>query len=162
MTMKLSLNTVPRGRSEQIFDSIAQLQHDKSIEWKPLHLKLKLNIDHQNQNFYLQGSVTCTGLFICSTGSEEFEDTLEGNFEIILTYNSRHLDENESEDILLIPGHETEFDLYPLIHDTVLLAIPISHNCGLDCQAGIALQKRLETEVKPDERWAKLKDLFNE
>ncbi|MEA3286647.1 MAG: DUF177 domain-containing protein [Candidatus Marinimicrobia bacterium] len=160
--MKLSINTVPRGRSEQVFDSIAQLQHDDSIEWKPLNLDLKLSIDRQDQNIYLKGSVTCTGLFICATGMEEFEDTLKGNFKIILTTNSRHMDENESEDIVLLPRNQTEFDLYPLVHDTVLLAIPISHNCGPDCQAGIALQKSLETEVKPDERWAKLKDLFNE
>ncbi len=160
--MKLSINTVPRGRSEQVFDSIAQLQHDDSLEWKPLHLELKLRIDRQDQNFYLQGHVTCTGLFICETGMEEFKDTLEGNFKIILTYNSKHLDDNESEDIILIPGHETEFDLYPLVHDTVLLAIPISHVCGPDCEAGKALQDQIRPKAELDERWAKLKDMFNE
>ncbi len=160
--MKLSLNTLPRGRSEQIFDSIAQLQHDESIEWKPLSLILDLSIDHHDQSFYLKGHVTCTGLFICSTGMEEFEDTLEGDFEFILTYNSKHLDDNASEEIILIPGPQIEYDLYPVVHDIVLLAIPISHICGPDCKAGKALQEGIQEEAKPDERWAKLKDMFNE
>ncbi|MCF6237767.1 MAG: DUF177 domain-containing protein [Candidatus Marinimicrobia bacterium] len=160
--MKLSLNTVPRGRSEQIFDSIAQLQHDESIEWEPIHLELKLSIDHQDQNFLLQGVFTCTGRFICQTGMEEFEATLKGNFEIILTYNSRHLDDNRSEEIMLLSGSDTEFDLYPLIHDSILLAIPISHVCGPDCQAGKALKDILQVDREPDERWAKLKDMFKE
>ncbi len=160
--MKLSLNTVPRGRSEQVFDSIAQLQHDESIAWKPLELKLELSIDHQNQNFYLHGNVTCTGLFICDTGMEEFEDTLRGNFKIILTYNPKHMDDNDSEEIILIPGHETEFDLYPLVHDSVLLAIPISHVCGPDCETGKALKIKIQPKDELDERWAKLKDMFNE
>ncbi len=160
--MKLALNTLPRGISEQIFDSIAQLQHDKSIEWEPTHIEVRLSIDRQNQNFYLQGSVTCTGTFICANGLEEFKDTINGHFEIILTYNPKHLDDNDSEEIILLPGHEIEFNLYPLVHDTVLLAIPISHGCGPDCQAGAALHEKLKTEVEPDERWAKLKDMFNE
>ncbi|MCF7824569.1 MAG: DUF177 domain-containing protein [Candidatus Marinimicrobia bacterium] len=160
--MKLSLNTLPRGKSEQIFDSIAQLQHDDTIEWKPLKLELKLSIDRQDQNFYLQGKVACTGIFICEFGMEDFEDTLEGNFELFLTYNPKHLDENESEDIILLTANQIEFDLYPYVHDTVLLAIPISHICGPDCDAGKALKKSMEAEAESDDRWAKLKDLFNE
>ncbi len=160
--MKLSLNTLPQGRSEQIFDSVAQLQHDESIKWKPLRLELKLSIDRHNQNFYLRGNIICTGLFICETGMEEFEDILKGDFEIILTYNSKHLNDNESDEIILLPGHETEFDLYPLVHDTVLLGIPISHVCGPDCEAGKALQENIQAKQEPDERWAKLKDMFNE
>lgn len=160
--MKLSLNTLPRGRSEQIFDSIAQLQHDDGIEWEPLHLELKLSIDHQNQNFYLHGNIICTGLFICERGMETFEDTLKGDFKVILTYNPKHLDDNESEEIVLIPGNGLEFDLYPLVHDTVLLAIPISHVCGPECKAGQTLKKKIQVKTEPDARWAKLKDLFNE
>ena len=93
---------------------------------------------------------------------EEFEDTLRGDFDIILTYNSKHLDDNESEDMILIPGHQTDFDLYPLVREAILLAIPISHVCGPDCEAGKALQESIKPHVEPDERWAKLKDMFNE
>jgi len=160
--MKISLNTLPRGRSEQIFDSVAQLQQDKTIEWKPLKLELKLMVDRQDQNFYLQGQVTCTGIFVCELGMEEFEDTLRGDFELFLTYNPKHLDDNDNDEIILLPGHQIEFDLYPYVHDAVLLAIPISHICGPDCEAGQALKKSLESEAKPDERWAKLKDMFKE
>ncbi len=160
--MKLALNTLPRGKSEQIFDSVAQLQHDKSIEWKPLRLELKLGIDRQGQNFYLNGSVSCTGLFICEAGMEEFEATLESNFKVMLTFDSKYLEGYEGDEIIQIPAHESEFDLYPLVHDSVLLAIPISHVCSDDCEAGKALKQKLEIEVEPDERWAKLKDMFNE
>jgi len=160
--MKLSLNTLPRGRSEQIFDSIAQLQHDASVEWKPLKLEVVVSIDHQERNYYLQGRVTCTGLFICNTGLEEFEDTIKGEFDIILTHNPKHLDEHDNDELILLPPHQIEFDLYPLVHDTILLGIPISHSCGPDCAAGKALQQKLQMESKPDDRWAKLKDLFQE
>jgi len=160
--MKLVLNTLPRGRSEQIFDSIAQLQHDETIGWKPLDLKLTLSVDRQDQNVYLSGQLTCSGLFICQAGMEEFKESLEGQFEIILTYNTHYLDDYETEEMILIKPHENEFDLYPLVLETVLLAIPISHVCGPDCESAKILQKSLEAEVKPDDRWAKLKDMFNE
>ena len=160
--MKILLNTLPRGKSEQIFDSVAQLQHDETIEWKALDLELKLSVDKQEHNFYVQGQISCTGVFVCELGMEEFEDTLHGDFELYLTYNPKHLDENESDEIILLPGNQIEFDLYPYVHDAVLLAIPISHICGPDCEASKALKKSLEAEAKLDERWAKLKDLFNE
>ena len=160
--MKISLNTLPRGRSEQIFDSVAQLQHDESIEWKPTQLEVLLHVDRQDQMFYLQGQITCSGIFICEAGSEAFEDTLKGSFELILTHNPRHLEDNESEEIILLPPQQIEFDLYPYIHDTVLLAIPISHVCSSDCKTGKKLQENIQEKAKPDERWAKLKDMFNE
>jgi uncharacterized metal-binding protein YceD (DUF177 family) len=160
--MKIVLNTLPRGKSEQIFDSVAQLQQDESIEWKPLQLELKLSIDRQGQNFYLHGKISCTGLFICDAGMEEFEDTLESEIEVMLTFDSKYLESYEGDEIVHIPAHQAEYDLYPLVHDAVLLVIPISHRCGPDCKAGQDLQKSIQAEEEPDERWAKLKDLFNE
>ena len=160
--MKLVLNTLPRGKSEQVFDSVAQLQHDKSIEWVPLHLEMKLAIDRQGQNFYLNGTISCTGLFTCEAGMEEFEDTLETEFKVMLTFESKYLDGYEGDEIFHIPAHEGEFDLYPLVHDSVLLAIPISHVCGDNCEAAKALNEKLQADVEPDERWAKLKDMFKE
>jgi uncharacterized metal-binding protein YceD (DUF177 family) len=160
--MKIVLNTLPRGKSEQIFDSVAQLQQDESIEWKPLQLELKLSIDRQGQNLYLHGKISCTGLFICDAGMEEFEDTLESEIEVMLTFDSKYLESYEGDEIVHIPAHQAEYDLYPLVHDAVLLVIPISHRCGPDCKAGQDLQKSIQAEEEPDERWAKLKDLFNE
>jgi len=160
--MNLVLNTLPRGKSEQIFDSVAQLQHDESIEWEPLDLELRLDIDRQDQNIYLHGHIYFTGRFICQAGMEFFEDTLHNEFDVMLTSDSKYLDGYEGEEIFLIPAHDTEFDLYPTVRETMLLAIPISHRCGPDCEAGKALQARLSTEVEPDDRWAKLKDMFNE
>ena len=160
--MKIVLNTLPRGKSEQIFDSVAQLQQDESIQWKPLQLELKLGIDRQGQNFYLHGEISCTGLFICESGMEEFEDTLESEIDVMLTFDSKFLESYEGDEIFHVPAHQSEYDLYPIVHDAVLLAIPISHRCGPDCKAGQDLQKNIKTDEKPDERWAKLKDLFNE
>ncbi len=160
--MKIVLNTLPRGKSEQVFDSVAQLQHDESIEWIPLQLEMKLSIDRLGQNFYLHGKISCTGLFICQAGLEEFEDTLKCEIDVMLTFDSKYLESYEGDEIFHIPAHQAEFDLYPLIHDAVLLALPISHRCDTDCQSGQDLQNSIKTDEKPDERWAKLKDLFNE
>jgi len=160
--MKLVLNTLPDGRSEQIFDSIAQLQHDDSIEWKPLQFELKLKIDRQGQNFYLHGKLRYKGLFICEVGMEAFEDSLENDIDVMLTFDPKYLESYDGDEIFLIKAHQNEFDLYPLVRDAVLLAIPISHRCGPDCQAGEELQKMIRPKDETDERWAKLKDLFNE
>ncbi|MCF7808107.1 MAG: DUF177 domain-containing protein [Candidatus Marinimicrobia bacterium] len=160
--MKISLNTLPKGRSEQIFDSVAELQHDESIEWEAKALTVTLSIDRQDQSTYIHGAVACTGTFICQSGMEAFEDTISGDFDLILTTNPRHMEENDSEEIVLIPAQQVEFDLYPYVHDTVLLSIPISHVCGPDCKAGQELKEKLKPESAPDERWNKLKDLFNE
>ena len=160
--MKIVLNTLPKGRSEQFFDSVAQLQQDDSIQWKVTGLGVKVKMDRQDQSLYLQGEVSCTGLFICESGMEEFEDTLKGKFELILTTNPRHLEDNDSDEIILLQANQVEFDIYPYVHDTILLSIPISHVCGPDCQAGKELRDSIKTEDAPDERWAKLKDMFNE
>jgi uncharacterized metal-binding protein YceD (DUF177 family) len=128
--MKIVLNTLPKGRSEQIFDSVAQLQHDDSIEWQATGLQVRVELDRQDQSIYLHGYVSCDGIFICESGMEAFEDTLEGIFDLILTSNPRHMEGNDSEDIILLQPNQVEFDLYPIVHDTVLLAIPISHVCG--------------------------------
>ena len=160
--MKIVLNTLPRGKSEQIFDSVARLQQDESIEWKPLQFELKLGIDRQGQNFYLHGTISCAGLFICEAGMEEFEDTLESEIDVMLTFDSKYLESYEGDEIVHIPAHQAEYDLHPLVHDAVLLVIPISHRCGPDCKAGQDLQKSIKAKEVPDERWAKLKDLFNE
>jgi len=160
--MKISLNTLPKGRSEQIFDSVAELQHDESIEWEATGLQVTLSIDRQDQSIYLHGQISCRGTFICEAGMEEFEDTLTGDFDLILTTNPRHMEENDSDDILVLPAQQVEFDIYPYVHDTVLLSIPISHVCGPNCKAGLDLKASLKTESTPDDRWDKLKDLFNE
>ena len=160
--MKIVLNTLPRGRSEQFFESVAQLQQDDSIEWKVTGLEVKVDLDRQDQSLYLHGHVKCSGLFICEAGMEEFEDSLRGEFELILTSNPRHLEDNDSDDIILLQANQVEFDLYPYVHDTILLAIPISHVCGPDCKAGQKLRDSIKSDDAPDERWAKLKDMFNE
>jgi len=87
---------------------------------------------------------------------------LTSDFEIILTYDSKQLDDSESEDMFLVPGHQTDFDLYPIVYDSILLAIPISHVCGPECDAAKALQESIQPQVETDDRWAKLKDMFNE
>jgi len=160
--MKIVLNTLPKGRSEQLFDSVAQLQHDASIEWKATGIEVRVELDRQDQSVYINGYVSCTGIFICESGMEEFEDKLTGAFKLILTSNPRHMEENDSDDIILLQANQVEFDLYPYVHDTVLLAIPISHVCGPDCKAGQELRENIQPESKPDERWAKLKDMFKE
>ena len=161
--MNLALNTLPRGRSEQIFDSIAQLQKDESIDWEPLQLKVELGVDRQGQNFYLHARVRCKGRFTCEAGMELFEDELHGEFKTLLTFDPRYTEDNEeAEEIIHIPAHEPDFDLYPLVRDAILLAIPISHVCGDDCPEGQALMEGLREKAEPDERWAKLKDMFKE
>jgi len=160
--MKLVMNALPLGKSDQIFDSVAQLQHDESIEWKPLQFEMRLNIDRQGQNFYLHGKIKCKGLFICEVGMEEFEDTLESSIDVMLTLDSKYLESYDGDEIFLIQTHQAEFDLYPLVRDAVLLSIPISHRCGPDCKAGQELQNIIRPEDETDDRWAKLKDLFNE
>ena len=160
--MKLALNTLPFGRSEQVFDSIAPLQQDASVEWTPHEFALHLRIDRQASNYYVHGDVSVTGTFICDAGMEPFKDSLTGDFDVILTHDPTFLDGAEEDEVVHIPAHEVDFDLYPLVRETLLLAIPISHVCGPDCEHAQALQARLEPPDEPDERWAKLKDLFKE
>ncbi len=93
---------------------------------------------------------------------EEFEDTLRSEIEVMLTFDAKYLESYEGDEIYHVPAHQAEFDLYPLVRDSVLLAIPISHRCSLDCNAAQELQKRIRTDDDEDDRWAKLKDLFNE
>jgi len=115
--MKLVLNTLPRGKSEQIFDSIAQLQQDDAIEWKPLRLELKLGIDRLGQNFYLHGKISCTGLFICEAGMEEFEDTLRSEIEVMLTFDAKYLESYEGDEIYHVPAHQARICIFTLLSE---------------------------------------------
>ncbi len=160
--MLLELNTLPHGSSEEIFDSLAPLQGDHLPEWEPLSLQLELSIDNEAPNYYLHGKVTCTGRFICDLGLEPFEDTLSGVFDLVVSFDHNRFEGAEGEDIILLSAGDNAVDLGYIVRDTILLALPISHVCGPDCPSGKKLQDDLDPGPQPDERWAKLKDLFNE
>lgn len=160
--MLLELNTLPAGSSEEIFENLAPLQGDESIDWEATALKLELQIDNQAPTYYLHGKVTCTGQFRCDTGLELFEDTLDGAFDLVVSYDHNRFEGAEGEDLILLSQGDTNVDLSSVVRDTIMLAIPISHVCGPDCPSGAELQKSLEQEPGIDPRWDKLKDLFKE
>jgi len=160
--MRLELNTLPQGSSQLIFDSLAPLQADPGIDWEPLELRAEIHVDNQGTTLIIQGMVSCRGRFQCDRGLEWFEDTFEGRFDLIASFDHTRFEGADTEEVLLLNVGDNELDLGPYIRDTILLAIPISHVCGPECPTGNDLQKSLEPEPEIDERWAKLKDLFKE
>jgi uncharacterized metal-binding protein YceD (DUF177 family) len=160
--MLLELNTLPAGSSEEIFESLAPLLNDEGIDWEPLALQVDLSIDNQAPNYYLHGKLKCTGRFQCDLGLELFEDTLTGEFDLVVSYDHSRFEGAEGEDIILLSQGEHTVDLSSVVRDTIMLAIPISHICGPDCSSAEKLRKSIVIEPETDERWDKLKDLFKE
>lgn len=70
--------------------------------------------------------ITCQGWIEipCDRCLDPMRLDVDEDYDVTVRYGE---DYDETEDIIIIPENEVEFDLSPLIADTVLLSIPLRH-----------------------------------
>lgn len=114
-------------------------------------------------NINLSGEV----LVICDRCTDEFNYQLEGTEKLIVKLGAEYFE--ESEDVVVIPETEYQFELAPYIYEYIHLALPArllhpdDENGNSTCDPDML--KRLETLAPSDAvdpRWEALKNLTNE
>mgnify|MGYP002628767430 FL=1 len=159
--MKILLNTLPKGKSEEIFDTLEPLINAEGMDWEPLELILKLEINNQNPNYYLHGDINTKGRFICSKGLESFEDTLKSDFDVLVTFDEKEFS-IDNDDVFLMQTGEVIFDLDNLLRETIFTSRPIAHCCEENCPEFEKLIALVGAEQDIDDRWLNLRNMFKE
>lgn len=114
--------------------------------------------------FKMQGTVRIN----CDVSGEEFDQLLEGSYELIVNFGNEYNDENDQ--ILIIPHNEYELDISQYIYEMVILNVPTKriHPGVIDgTLKSKALDKLEELQNRNkkeniDPRWEKLKGLIKD
>lgn len=70
--------------------------------------------------------ITCQGWIEipCDRCLDPMRHEVDDDYDVTVRYGEEY---DEKDDVIIIPESETEFDLTPLIADTILLSIPLRH-----------------------------------
>lgn len=81
-----------------------------------------IDVRHEVYNI----GITCQGrIFIpCDRCLEPMSLDIDEDYDVTVKYGEEY---DETDDAIIIPDDEVEFDLSPLVADTVLLSIPLRH-----------------------------------
>lgn len=128
-------------------------------------VKVNLNVEKREREsiltFKFEGSV----FIACDRCNEEYEQPIENEAVIYLKYGHEY--EEESDDVLVIPSEEGEFDISSIIYEYIILSLPIHrvHQDINDCnQEVISYLEKMANHHdaendKIDPRWKCLEEL---
>ena len=128
------------------------------------NVKVDLNVEkHERESiltFNFAGNVTIA----CDRCGDEYEQPIENEVVIYLKYGHEY--EEESDDVIVIPSEEGEFDVSSLIYEYIILSLPIHrvHQDIDDCNQEVIdyLENTANQIVETDEidpRWKCLEEL---
>ena len=127
-------------------------------------VEVDVRVNPAGERWYLRARVWGEFNFVCDRCRSEYEDEIEGEFTlIVLSKAVRGLEEDEHEEVVLLPNDSNELDLSEKVREAMMLALPIQFLCGEEC-AGLdpGTGDRLKNEDSAgevDPRWAALLDL---
>ena len=130
-------------------------------------VKVNLNVEKHEREFILTFNFAGNVYIPCDRCNEEYEQPIENKVVIYLKYG--HGYEEESDDVIVIPSEEGEFDVASLIYEYIILSLPIHrvHEDVSQCnQEVIEYLERAESEESEeddeiDPRWKCLEELKN-
>ena len=127
-------------------------------------VKVNLNVEKHEREFILTFKFAGSVYIPCDRCNDEFEQAIENEVVIYLKYG--HGYEEESDDVIVIPSEEGEFDVASLIYEYIILSLPIHrvHEDVSQCnQEVIEYLERTEVEETDedeiDPRWKCLEEL---
>ncbi|MBC8367634.1 DUF177 domain-containing protein [bacterium] len=124
-----------------------------------------VHVNPAGERWYIGAEVEGSFSFHCDRCGKAYDDFLDGEFSlVVLSKAVRGLDEDESEDVILLSADKAELDLSAQIRESMLLALPMQFLCqedcaGLDSQSGADLNEETSVEATVDPRWGPLMDL---
>lgn len=133
-------------------------------EVKKGNVKVNLNVEKHEREFILTFNFAGSVFIPCDRCNDEYEQSIENEVVIYLKYG--HGYEEESDDVIVIPSEEGEFDVASLIYEYIILSLPIHrvHQDVSECNQEIIqyLESTANQIVEDDEidpRWKCLEEL---
>ena len=134
-------------------------------EVKKGNVKVDLNVEKHERELILTFKFNGSVCIACDRCNDEYEQPIENEATIFLRYGNAY--EEETDDVIMIPAEEGEFDISSLIYEYIILALPIHrvHQDVSQCnQEVIDYLERTEIAESDDEidpRWKCLEELKN-
>ena len=128
-------------------------------------VSVRLDVDRQETLMTLRFSIAGTVCVPCDRCADEFDLPIHDEREFILKLGTETAE--ESDDVVVIPAEQADYDVSSLVYEYIILAVPI-HRVHPDGQCNpevMALLSDSETDEEPkeddviDPRWAALKDI---
>ena len=123
-------------------------------------LKLEKKENMIDLHFAIKGFLVVA----CDRCADDFDEPVEGESELILKFGETY--EEESDEIIIIPVEQHQFDLSQLLYEYTVLLLPIRRihpdnekgesNCN---QEVLNRLNQMEAPVEDDPRWEALKNL---
>ena len=134
-------------------------------EVKKGNIKVNLNVEKHEREFVLTFRFAGNVLIPCDRCNDEYEQSIENDVVIYLKYG--HSYEEESDDVIVIPSEEGEFDVSSLIYEYIILSLPIHrvHQDVSECNQEVikylenSANNIVEEDEEIDPRWKCLKEL---
>ena len=133
-------------------------------EVKKGNVKVNLNVEKHERESILTFNFGGSVFIPCDRCNDEFEQPIENEVVIYLKYGHEY--EEESDDVIVIPSEEGEFDISSLIYEYIILSLPIHrvHEDVSECNQEIInyLENAANQVVENDDidpRWKCLEDL---
>ena len=151
---KVQLAALPEGKFEQDFVCDTEFfKHMESIDVIAGDVDVHLEISHKNNayncSFQIDGEIQIP----CDRCLEPMTHIVEADYDIVVKYGYEY--DDSSDEVLIIPEEQTSFDVSQIIHDTILLTIPIRHiHQEGECNAEMAekfLSHLAESDDEDDE-----------
>ena len=92
-------------------------------EVKKGNVKVNLNVEKHERESILTFNFGGSVFIPCDRCNDEFEQPIENEVVIYLKYGHEY--EEESDDVIVIPSEEGEFDISSLIYEYIILSLPI-------------------------------------
>lgn len=134
-------------------------------EVRKASVKVNLNVEKHEREFILTFKFAGNVFVACDRCNDEYEQPIENEVVIYLKYG--HGYEEESDDVIVIPSEEGEFDISSLIYEYIILSLPIHrvHQNVSECNQEVinyleSAANRVEEETDEiDPRWKCLENL---
>ena len=144
--------------SDEFFSGMdySEIQHGK--------VSVNLDIDREETMLVLTFDIEGTVRVMCDRCADEFDLPIESNQVFYIKLGTENAE--ESDDVMVMPADQHDFDLTSLIYEFIILSIPM-HRVHPEGECNQEVIDRLngmqevaeEDEESIDPRWAALKDI---
>ena len=127
-------------------------------------VRADVHVNPAGERWYLQVRVRGEFPLVCDRCRSAYGGSVKGEFtRIVLSKAMRGLEEDENEEVVILPRDSGELDLSIPVREALILALPMRFLCSEDC-AGLDPETGTKKESENDERdvdprWARLLDL---
>lgn len=127
------------------------------------NVEVRLSIDRRETMLDLHFDIGGWVLLPCDRCADEFQQPIENGYDFFVKLGSEYVE--ESDDVVIIPAEQPNFDVKSLIYEFIILSLPIHRlhpegGCNPEVLKFLDEQTEFESvEEDTDPRWQALKEL---